>query len=118
MSRDRGKFIVQWLPTWLIVGGCNKPLKLEATSERSGCALAARRPTLSVALTPSSLSDRRCRSSNEPTGTNVAPRFKDETCCPAETKDHLNWEVIGLAAKKVKGDTGKKALKEAYEKVR
>ena len=34
----------------------------------------------------------------------------------AETKDHLNWELIGLAAKKVKGETGK-ALKEAYEEV-
>ena len=34
----------------------------------------------------------------------------------AETKDHLNWELIGLAAKKIKGETGK-ALKEAYEEV-
>ncbi len=34
----------------------------------------------------------------------------------AETKDHLNWELIGLAAKKATGDT-KKALKDAYEEV-
>ena len=34
----------------------------------------------------------------------------------AETKDHLNWELIGLAAKKVKGEDGK-ALKEAHEEV-
>ena len=34
----------------------------------------------------------------------------------AETKDHLNWELIGLAAKKVKGEEGK-ALKEAHEEV-
>jgi rubrerythrin len=34
----------------------------------------------------------------------------------AETKDHLNWELIGLAAKKATGET-KKALKAAYEEV-
>jgi rubrerythrin len=34
----------------------------------------------------------------------------------AETKDHLNWELIGEAAKKAKGDTAK-ALKAAYEEV-
>ena len=26
----------------------------------------------------------------------------------AETKDHLNWELIGLAAKKVKGEMVKR----------
>jgi hypothetical protein len=34
----------------------------------------------------------------------------------AETKDHHNWELIGLTAGKLKGDEGK-ALKAAYEKV-
>ena len=34
----------------------------------------------------------------------------------AETKDHLNWELIGMTADKLKGDEGK-ALREAYEKV-
>ena len=34
----------------------------------------------------------------------------------AETKDHLNWELIGMTADKLKGDEGK-ALKDAYEKV-
>lgn len=34
----------------------------------------------------------------------------------AETKDHLNWELIGEVAKKVKGEDGK-ALKEAYDEV-
>jgi rubrerythrin len=34
----------------------------------------------------------------------------------AETKDHLNWELIGELAKKAKGDEGR-ALKEAYEEV-
>jgi rubrerythrin len=34
----------------------------------------------------------------------------------AETKDHLNWELIGLAAKELKDATGK-ALKDAYEEV-
>lgn len=34
----------------------------------------------------------------------------------AETKDHMNWELIGEAAKKAKGDTAK-ALKEAHEEV-
>lgn len=34
----------------------------------------------------------------------------------AETKDHLNWELIGEVAKKTKGDDGK-ALKEAHEQV-
>jgi rubrerythrin len=34
----------------------------------------------------------------------------------AETKDHLNWELIGEVAKKVKGEDGK-ALKEAHEEV-
>jgi bacterioferritin (cytochrome b1) len=34
----------------------------------------------------------------------------------AETKDHLNWELIGEVAKKTKGEPGK-ALKEAHEEV-
>jgi rubrerythrin len=34
----------------------------------------------------------------------------------AETKDHLNWELIGEAAQKVGGPDGK-ALKEAHEEV-
>ncbi|HEY5883037.1 MAG TPA: hypothetical protein VIT88_00035 [Pyrinomonadaceae bacterium] len=34
----------------------------------------------------------------------------------AETKDHLNWELIGELSKKLKGEEGK-ALKEAYEEV-
>jgi rubrerythrin len=34
----------------------------------------------------------------------------------AETKDHLDWELIGMLAKQVKGETGQ-ALKEAYEEV-
>jgi len=34
----------------------------------------------------------------------------------AETKDHLNWELIGELAKKEKGDSGK-ALKEAHSEV-
>jgi len=34
----------------------------------------------------------------------------------AETKDHLNWELIGEVAKKLKGDEAK-ALKEAHEQI-
>ena len=34
----------------------------------------------------------------------------------AETKDHLDWELIGMLAEKGKGD-GVKALKEAYDEV-
>jgi hypothetical protein len=34
----------------------------------------------------------------------------------AETKDHLNWELIGEMAKKEKGDIAK-ALKAAHEEV-
>jgi hypothetical protein len=34
----------------------------------------------------------------------------------AETKDHLNWELIGETAKKLKGEEAK-ALKAAYEEV-
>jgi rubrerythrin len=34
----------------------------------------------------------------------------------AETKDHMNWELIGEVSKKAKGSQGK-ALKEAFEEV-
>ena len=34
----------------------------------------------------------------------------------AETKDHLNWELIGQLAKKLKGEEAK-ALKDAHEEV-
>jgi len=34
----------------------------------------------------------------------------------AETKDHLNWELIGKCAKKLKGDAAK-VLREAYEEI-
>jgi hypothetical protein len=40
-----------------------------------------------------------------------------ECVLEAETKDHLNWELIGQLAKEIKGAEGK-ALKEAHEKVR
>ena len=39
-----------------------------------------------------------------------------ECICLAETKDHLNWELIGEAAKKAKGETAK-ALKAAHDEV-
>jgi rubrerythrin len=39
-----------------------------------------------------------------------------ECICLAETKDHLNWELIGEAAKKAKGETAK-ALKAAHDQV-
>jgi rubrerythrin len=39
-----------------------------------------------------------------------------ECVIDAETKDHQNWELIGEAAKKVKGDLGR-ALKTAHEEV-
>jgi hypothetical protein len=34
----------------------------------------------------------------------------------AETKDHLNWELIGKCARKLKGDAAK-LVKEAYEEI-
>jgi hypothetical protein len=39
----------------------------------------------------------------------VAP----ECVVEAETKDHLNWQLIAEVAKKIKGEDGK-ALKEAH----
>jgi hypothetical protein len=39
-----------------------------------------------------------------------------ECVLEAETKDHLNWELIGQLAKEIKG-AEEKALKEAHEKV-
>jgi rubrerythrin len=39
-----------------------------------------------------------------------------ESVTLAETKDHLNWELIGEAAKKAKGEVAK-ALKEAHKEV-
>lgn len=39
-----------------------------------------------------------------------------ESVVAAETKDHLNWELIGEAALKIEGEEGK-ALKEAHEQV-
>lgn len=39
-----------------------------------------------------------------------------ECVVEAETKDHLNWELMGEAAKKLKGP-GAKALKEAHDEV-
>jgi len=39
-----------------------------------------------------------------------------ECVVEAETKDHLNWELIGEVSKKLTGPEGK-ALKEAYEEV-
>jgi hypothetical protein len=47
---------------------------------------------------------------------NAAQLVAAECVVLAETKDHLNWELIGEIAKKEKGDAGK-ALKEAHEEV-
>jgi hypothetical protein len=34
----------------------------------------------------------------------------------AETKDHMNWELLGMIAKRATGEAGK-ALREAHERV-
>ena len=47
---------------------------------------------------------------------NAAQLVAAECVTLAETKDHLNWELIGEIAKKEKGETGK-ALKAAHEEV-
>lgn len=39
-----------------------------------------------------------------------------ERVVEAETKDHMNWKLIGLAAKELKDATGK-ALKDPHEQV-
>lgn len=39
-----------------------------------------------------------------------------ECVVEAETKDHLNWELVGVLAEKTKGDVGK-ILREAYDEV-
>jgi hypothetical protein len=39
-----------------------------------------------------------------------------ECVVDAETKDHLNWELIGERAKKLDGEAGR-ALKEAHDEV-
>jgi rubrerythrin len=39
-----------------------------------------------------------------------------ECVTEAETKDHLNWELIGFIAEKAKGEQ-RKVLKEAYEEI-
>ena len=45
-----------------------------------------------------------------------AQKVAAECVTLAETKDHHNWELIGLVSKELKGEEGK-ALKEAYEEV-
>ena len=45
-----------------------------------------------------------------------AQKVAAECVVHAETKDHANWELIGLLSEKMKGEEGK-ALKQAYEEV-
>lgn len=52
-------------------------------------------------------------SSGEPA---AAQLVAAECVVSAETKDHLNWELIGEVAKKLKGEEAR-ALKEAHEQV-
>jgi hypothetical protein len=47
---------------------------------------------------------------------NAAQIVAAECVVDAETKDHQNWELIGEAAKKAKGDTAR-ALQEAFDEV-
>lgn len=47
---------------------------------------------------------------------NAAQLVAAESVTLAETKDHLNWHLIGQAAKKASGDVAK-ALKAAHDKV-
>ena len=49
-------------------------------------------------------------------GDSAAELVAAECVVQAETKDHLNWELLGFAMKQAKGDVGK-ALKEAHDKV-
>jgi rubrerythrin len=46
----------------------------------------------------------------------AAQKVAAECVVHAETKDHANWELIGLVAEKSKGEQAK-ALKDAYEEV-
>lgn len=47
---------------------------------------------------------------------NAAQVVAAECVVMAETKDHVNWELIGEAAKALKGDEGK-SLKAAHDEV-
>jgi hypothetical protein len=49
-------------------------------------------------------------------GPEAAELVACECVVEAETKDHLNWELIEVASKALKGEEAK-ALKEAYEQV-
>ena len=49
-------------------------------------------------------------------GAEAAQLVAAECVVLAETKDHLNWELIGEVAKKLKGNEAK-ALKEAHDKI-
>ncbi|TAK81088.1 MAG: hypothetical protein EPO16_00300 [Dehalococcoidia bacterium] len=49
-------------------------------------------------------------------GPRAAQLVAAESIVEAETKDHQNWELIGLAMKSLKGET-QKALMEAHEQV-
>lgn len=53
------------------------------------------------------------KSSGDP---DAAQLVAGECVVHAETKDHMNWELIGLVAEKTSGPTGK-LLKKAYETV-
>src|SRR5438045_9299791 len=46
----------------------------------------------------------------------AAQLVSEESIVLAETKDHLNWQLIGEAAKKAKGEEAK-ALKAAHQEV-
>jgi rubrerythrin len=49
-------------------------------------------------------------------GPDAAQLVAAESIVEAESKDHANWELIGMVAKKVKGST-RQALTEAHEQV-
>ncbi len=47
---------------------------------------------------------------------NAAQLVAAECVVTAETKDHQNWELLGIAAKQLKGERGR-ALREAHEQI-
>jgi len=58
----------------------------------------------------------RCAARSTAASLSVLGDFAAECVVHAETKDHLNWELLGFAANAAKGEL-RQALKEAHEKV-
>lgn len=107
LKEEFGRYLEQTRKHVRVLQETCQTLDLDAAERTPGCAIVE---SLGQALV------RAIEQAIEAGNPEAAERVACECVVLAETKDHLNWELLGEVAHKLKGDE-KKALQAAYDEI-